>query len=233
MNRREAIFDAVCIGAHPDDVEIGMGGTVARMVADGARVAIIDLTDGEPTPHGSPETRASEASEAARILGVAERRTLPMRNRYLFDSVEARTELAEVLRDLRPRVLFAPYPNDAHPDHIAASQIVTGARFYSKFTKTSMSGEPFYPSRVYRYMAVHMRVVAEPSFIVDIGAHIETKLDALRAYHSQFAVNPANSEVVPAMRRLAESWGAVAGVEAGEPFFALEPVALASPLELL
>lgn len=227
------IYDAVCVGAHPDDVEIGMGGTVAKLVADGARVAIVDLTNGEPTPHGTPELRASESAEAARILGVQERRTLTQPNRYLFDDVGARTELAEVLRELRPRMLFVPFATDAHPDHIAAAQIALGARFYSKFTKTEMAGDPFYPSRVYRYMAVHMRVVAEPSFVIDISSTLETKMEALSAYRSQFASNTANLGIVPAMRGLAHTWGALAGVEAGEPFFALEPIALSSPLELL
>ena len=141
---QEALYDAMCIGAHPDDVEIGMGATVAGMVRRGMKVVIVDLTNGEPTPHGTPEKRAAESAEAARILG-AERRTLTQRNRYLFDTVEARTELAEVIREYRPRMLFVPYADDTHPDHIAASSIAVAARFYSKFTKTEMSGEPFFP----------------------------------------------------------------------------------------
>lgn len=226
-------YDAVCIGAHPDDVEIGMGGTVAKLVRAGAKVAIVDLTDGEPTPYGTPELRAAESAEAARVLGVQTRRTLTMPNRYLFDGVEARTELAEVLRELRPRTMFVPYPADAHPDHIAAAQIALGARFYAKFTKTDMAGEPFYPSRVYRYMAVHMRIVAEPSFVIDIADTLEVKIEALETYRSQFAANPANEGVVPAMRLHASTWGAMAGVAAGEPFFALEPIALPTPSSLL
>jgi bacillithiol biosynthesis deacetylase BshB1 len=225
-------YDAVCIGAHPDDVEIGMGATVAKMVRDGMKVAIVDLTNGEPTPHGTPETRAAESAEAARILG-AERRTLSQPNRYLFDTVEARTELAEVIREFRPRLLFVPYADDAHPDHIAASKIALAARFYSKFTKTEMSGEPFYPERVYRYMAVHMRIVAEPSFIVDVSQDLPTKLTALSAYASQFSANPANVGIVDLMRQQAAMWGALGRVEAGEPFFALEPVAIRSVGDLI
>jgi N-acetylglucosamine malate deacetylase 1 len=133
-----ALYDAVCVGAHPDDVEIGMGATVAKLVRGGKRVAIVDLTNGEPTPFGTPEKRAAESSQAARILG-AERRTLTQSNRYLFDTVEARMELAEVLREFRPRMLFVPYADDAHPDHVAASSIAVAARFYAKFTKTEMS----------------------------------------------------------------------------------------------
>jgi len=225
-------LDALCIGAHPDDVEIGMGATVAKMVRQGARVAIVDLTDGEPTPHGSTTIRAAESAAAARILGVG-RRTLSGRNRYLLDSIEARTELAEVIRELRPRVLFIPYADDAHPDHIAASSIALAARFYSKFTKTEMGGAPVFPERVYRYMAVHQRIVAEPSFIVDVSDDLDTKLAAIAAYESQFSANPANTTVIELMRQTALMWGGLGRVGAGEPFFALEPVSVQSALDLL
>lgn len=228
----EPLYEAVCVGAHPDDVEIGMGGTVAKLSGAGARVAIIDLTDGEPTPHGSPEIRATESKAAAAILG-ADRRTLSQPNRYLFDTVDARRELAQVLRELRPRMLFLPYASDAHPDHVAAASIGIAARFYAKLTKTDMSGEPFYPPRVYRYMAVHQSIVAEPSFVVDITDELGTKVLALEAYRSQFGDNPANSGVVPMIERMAEHWGTVARTGAGEPFFALEPVAVPSPSVLL
>jgi len=228
----EPWYDAVCVGAHPDDVEIGMGGTVAKMTRAGSRVAIVDLTNGEPTPHGSVERRAAESTEAARILS-ADRITMELPNRYLFDTVEARTALAEVLRELRPRMLFVPYPVDAHPDHIAASQIATGARFYSKFTKTKMAHEPFYPARVFRYMAVHQRIVVEPTFVVDIAEELGTKMAALRAYESQFVVNEPNAGVIPMMEGLARMWGAMANIEAGEPFFALEPIALSTPDRVL
>ncbi len=225
--------DIVCVGAHPDDVEIGMGGTVAAMVAEGLAVAIVDLTDGEPTPAGTHETRLAEASEAARILGITERRTLTLPNRALFDTPEARKELAEVFRELRPATVFAPYPLDAHPDHVAAAAIADGARFWAKFTKTDMRGEPHYPARLYRYMAVHLRLVREPSFVVDVSAHLPAKLEALAAYRSQFAANPANSGLVETMADVARSWGRAIGVEAGEPFFADEPVGIASIAQLV
>ncbi len=218
-------YDAMCVGAHPDDVEIGMGAAVAGMIRRGAKVVIVDLTNGEPTPHGSPEARAAESAEAARILG-AKRRTLSQPNRYLFDTVEARIELAEVIREYRPRTLFVPYADDAHPDHIAASAIAVAARFYSKFTKTDMTGEPFFAQRIYRYMAVHMRVIAEPSFIVDVTDDLPAKMEAIAAYRSQFADNPANNGVADFVQQQAEAWGALGRVGAGEPFFALEPVTL-------
>ncbi len=215
----------VCVGAHPDDVEIGMGATVAKFAAEGHEVTLIDLTDGEPTPQGTHETRMLEAARAARSLG-AMRRTLDLPNRYLFDTVEARTTLAEVLRETRPDVVFAPYPQDAHPDHIAAASIVDAARFYAKFTKTAMRGEPHYPTRIYRYMAVHLRLVREPSFVVDVSDHLDAKLIALRCYESQFESNTANAGIIDMMKATAEMWGRTIGTSAGEPFFAAEPVGL-------
>lgn len=228
----EALYDAVCVGAHPDDVEIGMGATIVKMAREGLRVMIVDLTNGEPTPHGTPEKRAEEAAEAARILGV-KRRTLGGENRYLFDTREARIELAEVLRETRPRMLFTPYPDDAHPDHVAAAQIALAARFYAKFTKTEMRGEPWFPRRLYRYMAVHQRIIVEPSFIVDVTNELPTKLSAVNAYRSQFAENPVNSSFPATLEQEAASWGAAARVGYGEPFFALEPVCVASVSDLL
>jgi bacillithiol biosynthesis deacetylase BshB1 len=223
--------EVVCVGAHPDDVEIGMGGTVAALVASGADVLIVDLTDGEPTPAGTHERRLAEAEAAARILGCR-RITLGLPNRYLFDSPEARSALAEVLRLERPRVLFAPYPEDAHPDHVACARIAEAARFYAKFTKTDMRGEPHAIARFYRYMAVHLRLVREPSFISDISQTLDTKVDALRAYRSQFADNPTNAELLDLVERTARMWGDIGRVEAGEPFYAVEPPVVSSVLDL-
>ena len=227
------MVQVVCIGAHPDDVEIGMGASVAQLAKQGVSVGLVDLTNGEPTPHGTVETRAREASRAAEILGVSVRRTLTQPNRYLMDTVGARNELAEVLRELRPAVLFVPYPLDAHPDHIAAHSIATAARFYAKFTKTALRGEPHYPSRVYQYMAVHMRVAAQPSFVVDVSAELEVKLAALKAYESQFLVNERNAGIIGEMEQAALRWGSLIGTRAGEPFFTPEPVRIGSLRGLL
>lgn len=224
--------DVVCIGAHPDDVEIGMGATVAKLTASGASVAIVDLTDGEPTPYGTPALRAEESRRAAELLG-ATRITLTQQNRRLFDSVDAREELATVLRRLRPRVMFVPYAVDAHPDHVAAAQIALAARFYGKFVKTEMPGQPHFVARVFSYMAVHQRIIAQPSFVIEVAEQLPAKIDALRAYASQFEANPANAGVVSMMEDSARMWGGLANVAAGEPFFALETIAIDSPLDVL
>lgn len=227
------MVDVVCIGAHPDDVEIGMGATIAGMVRQGLTVEIVDLTNGEPTPFGTPESRAAESAAAATALGVT-RRTLTMPNRYLFDSVEARTALAVVLRELRPRLIFAPYPSDAHPDHIAASAIAVAARFYAKFTKTDMPGEPHYPARLYHYIAVHLALHVKPSFIIAAEEHdLKLKLASIRAYRTQFEANERNAAIIGTMETRARYWGGLIGAPAGEPFFSPEEIGIASIRDLV
>jgi bacillithiol biosynthesis deacetylase BshB1 len=216
----------MCIGAHPDDVEIGMGATVATMVAHGLEVVLVDLTDGEPTPRGTHEKRMEEAAASAAALGVSRRITLPLVNRELADTVEARTMLAELVREHRPTLLFAPYPVDAHPDHIAASAIVEAARFYSKFVKTAMSGQPHYPPHVYHYFAVHLRLMAKPSFIMDVTDQMPTKAAALACYESQFGADSANTHVLDWVTGQAAVWGSLIGTGGGEPFFSREEIGI-------
>jgi bacillithiol biosynthesis deacetylase BshB1 len=218
--------DVICIGAHPDDVEIGMGASVARMVRQGLDVLMVDLTDGEPTPRGTHEVRMAEAAAAAGALGVSRRVTLPLVNRELADTVDARRMLAEVVREHKPRLLFAPYPIDAHPDHVAASAIVEAARFYAKFVKTDMVGEPHFPARVYHYFAVHLRIVAKPSFVLDVSEDLEAKLKALACYDSQFAPGTDNARILEWVREQASTWGGLIGTAAGEPFFCREEIGI-------
>jgi N-acetylglucosamine malate deacetylase 1 len=226
------VADVVAVGAHPDDVEIGMGATVARMVRQGLAVTIVDLTNGEPTPHGSPEIRAAESAAAAAVLG-AKRLTLTLPNRDLRDTPEARRMLAEVLREERPRWLFTPFALDAHPDHVAASALCDAARFTAKLTKTDMAGEPHYPAKQYRYLAVHLRLVEKPSFVMDVSADLPRKLEALACYRSQFEANERNSGVLDLMRLHAAWWGAAVGVVAGEPFYSHEQVGVGDIRDVL
>ena len=174
-----------CIGAHPDDIELSMGGTVMKMVAAGHKVTLVDLTNGEPTPCGTVEIRQQESSQAASLLGI-ERITLNLPNRYLFDSVEARKKLAEVFRTIRPRFLFTHYEYDDHPDHKAACQIVEAARFYSKLTKSEIQGEPHYPEKIFYFFPNHINLNILPAFTVDISRYFERKKQVLECYQSQF-----------------------------------------------
>lgn len=218
-------MNVLVAGPHPDDQELGMGGTIAKLAAAGHRVLLLDLTDGEPTPHGDPQTRAAEAAAAARILG-AERRTLDLPNRTVTHSVDARRTVAAVIRAFRPDVMFVPYPEDAHPDHVAGTRIVEDARFDAKLTKTDLPGEPWYPRWLFHYYATHLRIVPQPSFLVDTTGFASRKRDAVLAYRSQFVVNERNRRVVEWLDASGTYFGSRIGTETAEPFFAREPIGL-------
>ncbi|OLD44565.1 MAG: hypothetical protein AUI83_17085 [Armatimonadetes bacterium 13_1_40CM_3_65_7] len=203
----------LAIGPHPDDVEIGMGGTILALRIRGHDVTICDLTNGEPTPIGTPERRAREAAEAARILGVP-RITLEMPNRYLTDSVENRMRVAEVIRRVRPEILFVPYWVDAH------------SRFYAKLTKTTIPGEPFLPPRVLHFLTTHYRLIPEVAFIFDISDHLDRKIEAVRAYTSQFGPERGNEQFFDELRTWNRYYGALIGRKYGEPFACREEIGL-------
>src|SRR5947209_19713625 len=179
-------LDYLVIAPHPDDAELGAGGTILLLQAQGAHVGVLDLTDGEPTPHGSPEIRARETEAATAVLGLDWRGNLGLPNRSLLNDLDSRRQLAVALRQLRPRYLLAPYWEDAHPDHVQASALVDAARLWAKLTKTDLPGEPFYPHRIIYYFSVHLRLHPRPSFVLDITAHIDAKMRAIACYHSQF-----------------------------------------------
>ncbi len=170
------MLDVLIIAPHPDDAELGMGGAIAKFVADDWQVGILDLTNGEPTPHGSPEIRARETAAATEILKVQWRQNLGLPNRSLEHTLEARHKLAAVIRQTRPRWLFAPYWIDAHPDHVAATSLVEAARFWAKLTKSDIPGEPHHPQRIFNYYCVHLKLTPQPAFILDISDYWEQKL---------------------------------------------------------
>ncbi len=217
----------LAIGPHPDDLEIAMGGTICLLLAQGHDVALCDLTNGEPTPIGTPERRAAETVEATRLLGVTQRITLTLPNRYLEDTIEARMRVAEVIRDVRPDALFVPYWVDAHPDHVAAAALTEAARFVAKLTKTDMRGEPHYPSRVYHFFSTHYRLHVKPSFIVDISDFLETKMASIAAYVSQFGEARGTAWILDAIREENAYWGRLIGRRHGEPFVCREEIGVA------
>ena len=220
-------LDVIAVGAHPDDVEITCGGTLAKLVQQGYRVGIVDLTDGEPTPGSpGPEVRLAEAAEAAKILGVQMRETLDLPNRRLFDSFESRVALATLFRKLRPSVVLGILANTpmASPDHWQAMQITDAAVFYSRLTKWDehFAGWPAHgiQKQVWYSLALRQLNAGQQSgssgFVVDISDTLPLKLAAIRAYKTQF---PATKEhvfqLVESQNRLC---GASAGFEAGEYF---------------
>jgi bacillithiol biosynthesis deacetylase BshB1 len=228
-------LDVLVIAPHPDDAELGMGGAILKLKADGYRVGILDLTSGEPTPFGSPEKRNEETGRASAILGVDWRENLDLPNRRLEHTLEARGALANAIRRMRPRWLFAPYWEDAHPDHVAATPLVEAARFWGKLTKSDLQGAPHYAERIYYYYCVHLRLAPQPAFVLDISEHWEQKIAAISCYESQFLTGrPATSPTfLDRLRDEAAYWGKSIGVNYAEPFASREPVGLQSLRELI
>jgi bacillithiol biosynthesis deacetylase BshB1 len=218
-------MNILVVGPHPDDQELGMGGTIARLASQGHDVLLLDMTNGEPTPHGSIETRAKEAAKAASVLGV-KRRTLDLPNRMLVHSIEARHKVAGVIREHQASIVFLPYFEDAHPDHIATTRIVEDARFDAKLTKIDLPGKPIYPKWLFYYYCTHLRHVARPSFLIDISGFEGKKREAIVAYESQFVVPERNRRVVEWIDAANVYFGSRIGTNAAEPFFTREPMGL-------
>jgi len=227
------MLNVLAVGSHPDDVELGMGGTILKLTEEGHRVTIVDLTDGEPTPLGDSETRKKESVKSSRILGIDERITLDFPNRYLQDEIDARQELAEIIRNILPDILFAPYWVDIHPDHIATSKISDAARFYGKFTKTEMKGKPFYINQTYYYIASHLRQIVKPSFLFDISKEAEMKMEALKSYKSQFGPSPEKHQLVEWIFNSNRYWGNLIGTKFAEPFVSKQEIGITNLEALL
>jgi len=207
------------IGPHPDDQELGMGGSIVRLAQQGHRVHLIDMTNGEPTPLGSVEARARESAEAAKIMGVG-RTLLGLPNRQVVHNIESRYKLAAEIRKHKADWLFLPYPVDAHPDHVAVTRIGEDARFDAKLSKSPIPGEPCYPKRIIYYYCTHLRMIFQPTFCLDISDQIETKMAAINAYQTQFIQN--NSSVPDMVRTMAGYFGGRIGTRFAEPFFTHE-----------
>jgi N-acetylglucosamine malate deacetylase 1 len=223
-------LDVLVIATHPDDAEIGVGGTLVRCGRAGLRTGVLDLTNGEPTPHGSPELRAQETVAASNQLGIAWRKNLGLPNRSVEATLEARRSLAGVLRIVRPRFVFAPYWDDSHPDHIAASRLCDDARFWAKLSRSDLPGEPFWPPRMFYYWSIHLRIHPKPAFVIDISDCIEAKMQALAAYQSQFVTGRTPTFPTPLddIRDRARYWGWTIGKAYAEPFGSREEIGLKS-----
>ncbi|HEY0983168.1 MULTISPECIES: PIG-L family deacetylase [unclassified Schlesneria] len=224
-------LDVLAVGAHPDDVEIAVGGTLANLVRQGYQVGICDLTNGEPTP-GSPgvQTRLDEAQEAARILGLQMRETLTLPNRCLFDSFAARIALARVIRHWRPKIVLgiAGKTPMASPDHWQAMQITDAAVFYSRLTKwdDEFAGLNVHTVTKQLWYPLGLSTLEQPElsgrFVVDISATLSTKLEAVRAYKTQFP--PSKDRVFRLVESQNRFYGATAGFEAGELLISATPL---------
>jgi bacillithiol biosynthesis deacetylase BshB1 len=226
--------NVLVIGPHPDDQELGMGGTIAKLASQGHSVTLVDMTTGEPTPFGNPETRKREAAAAAECLSVpgnaVRRVALGLPNRFVEHTIEARHKVAGVIRATQAQIMFVPYFEDAHPDHIAVTRIAEDARFDAKLTGIVMPGDegkpPLYPKWLFYYYATHLRIVPSPSFLMDTTGFEGAKRDAILAYHSQFVANVKNAGVPDVLDAAGRYFGSRIGTRAAEPFFTREPIGL-------
>lgn len=233
-------LDVIAVGPHPDDVEIAGGGTLARLAQQGYKVAIIDLTDGEPTPRSpGPEVRLEEARKAAEVLGVHKRVTLDLPNRRLFDTFEARVALAKEFRKYRPKVVIGLGEKTpmASPDHWQAMQITDAAVFYSRLTKWDEHFDNLPVHRISAQLYFHLAFERAPTsvftgvFTVDISDTLEKKLEAIRCYQTQFP--PDREYVLDRIQSIATTAGAAAGYAAGETFVTTRPLRAQDMMKLL
>ncbi len=182
--------DILAIGAHPDDIEMTIGGTLAKLRDRGRSLAIADLTRGEMATRGTPETRAEEAAAAADALGAVERTNLDLGDGWLQDTMEARTRVIELIRRVQPTIVFANYWDDVHPDHRATGEIVRNVMYPVGFANFPAQGPPCRP-REFLFFMQHWPF--NPSFIIDISESFHRKMEAVRCYQSQLH-NPASPE---------------------------------------
>jgi bacillithiol biosynthesis deacetylase BshB1 len=222
-------IDLLVFGPHPDDLEIGLGATIALHASLGWHVGLCDLTRGEMGSNGTPEERLREAEEARAVLGAAWRQNLGWPDRGIAGDAPQLREVAEMVRRWRPRAVALPYWCDRHPDHVAASRVLTEAVFNARLRRYPATGDPWSPGWVCYYF---INDAGPISFAVDVSARYEIKRRALACYRSQF--EPAGGDAVPtrltspAFPRLIESrdaqFGALAGVAFAEGLVVQEPV---------
>lgn len=231
QNVSSNLLDVIAVGAHPDDVEIAVGGTLAKLVKQGYRVGIVDLTDGEPTPLSpGPEVREQEALAAAEILGVHERIQLNLPNRRLFDTYEARVALAKVFRRYRPSLVLgiADKTPMASPDHWQAMQITDAGVFYSRLTKwdAEFDNLPVHTVKQQLWFPLgfgSLKSADQPgAFINDISDCLDQKIQSVRAYKTQFP--PGKERVFTLVESQARLLGQTHNVEAGEILISPKPL---------
>jgi bacillithiol biosynthesis deacetylase BshB1 len=219
-------LEYLIVACHPDDAELCCGGAILSLKAQGATVGVLDLTDGEPTPHGSVEIRQRECAAATSLLGLDWRGNLGLRNRALVADLDARRQLAGMIRQLRPRVLMTHYCEDAHPDHVAASALVDAARFWAKLSKTDMPGTPHYPEKILYFPSMHLPQHVKPSLILDVSAHHERKMEVILCYQSQFIAGRASTPptIFDDIAARGRYFGWLIGAMYGEPFLSRQEV---------
>jgi bacillithiol biosynthesis deacetylase BshB1 len=228
--------DVLAIGAHPDDVDLTCGGTLAKLASRGKSAAILDLTRGEMATRGTPETRAEEAQASAEVLGVQERLILDLGDGRLEDSPGSRRQVIEEIRRLRPVLILTHYWEDLHPDHAAAGRMVRSVMYPVGFANYPARGEPYRPNEVLFFMA---HTTFAPSFVVGIDDFHEQKMRAIRCFASQFhqgeSSEPPTGISRPGFFKQLEGrarhYGNLIGQSFGEPFLVTRTVPMIDPVD--
>lgn len=216
-------LDILAIGAHPDDVELGCGAAVAKMVAEGKKVGIIDLTRGELGTRGTAETRKQEAADAAEILGVQTRENLGFRDGFFIDDEAHQIEIIKMIRKYRPEIVLCNAVEDRHIDHGKGADVVEKACFLSGLKKIETGQEAWRPKHIFHYIQWYP---LKPDFVLDVTGFVEKKKAACFAYKTQFH-DPGNTEpdtpissksFQDSIENRARDLGMLIGTEAGEGF---------------
>ena len=216
--------DCLAFGAHPDDVELFCSGLLIKLQKQGYSTGIIDLTEGELSTNGTIETRELEAKKAAEILQVTSRKNLKIPDGNIENSNQNRIEIIRQLREFRPQLVLQPFWEDRHPDHVAASQIITEACFYSGLQKIETNQKPYRPKTVLYYM---MHTIFTPSLVVDISDEMDTKIKAIKIYQSQFVQSSKKNtetyinkpEFFDSIVNRAKFYGYEIKTQFGEPYY--------------
>ena len=220
--------DILAIGAHPDDVELGCGGTLAKLISEGKKVAIVDLTQGELGTRGTNVTRAQEAASASEIMGISARENLKMKDGFILNSEEYQIQIVKMIRKYQPEIVLANAIYDRHPDHAKAAKLVSDACFLSGLVKieTELDGEnqkQWRPKQVFHY--IQWKHIT-PDFVIDISNFMEKKIEACLAYKTQFydpdskePMTPiATKDFLESLTYRAQDLGRLSGVEFAEGF---------------
>ncbi len=218
-------LDILCIAPHPDDGEIGCGGSLARAKSEGKRTGILELTLGEMGSLGTPEIRLTEARAAAEILGLSFRGNLRWNDGAIQDSETYRLELAQVIRDLKPKTLLVPHETDRHPDHVGAAKVATAALHFAGLRKAKLSGEPHKVSKVLYYQG---NSPIEANLLVNVTDVMDVWEAAVLAHASQFTGEAVSETVSPEIldRRKARMmyWGTFIGARYAESYQSRVPL---------
>jgi N-acetylglucosamine malate deacetylase 1 len=220
-------LDILCIAPHPDDAEIGCGGSLARAKSDGKRTGILELTLGEMGSLGTPEIRLQEARDAAEILGLSFRGNLRWTDGAILDTETLRLKLAQVIRDLKPKIVLIPHETDRHPDHVGAARVATSALHFAGLRKANLTGEPHKVARVLYYQG---NAPIQANVLVNVSSYMEVWEAAIMAHASQFTGEAVSETVNPEIleRRKARMmyWGTFIGARYAESYESRVPLDL-------